>query len=112
MLRKAWIIAVLAITVAVALPGLAKNDEAYIAATNRVIDTIVQIAIERIQNADTYEEMLFWAQWADFHVQLVLARLERKIGPVEYEMFYVTVYNEKVGRSVTFDPIHVIGSGG
>lgn len=39
----------------------------------------------------------------------ILDWLEGKIGPVEYEEFEVALYNEKVGETVTFDPIHVIG---
>ncbi len=111
MLRKGAVIAVLAVVVACALPGLAKSDQGYIAAANRAIELVVQVATERIQAADTYAEMLFWANWADRQVARILTLLERKIGPVEYETFEVTVYNEKVGKSVTFDPIHVIGGG-
>jgi len=112
MLRKGAVIAVLAVLVACAFPGLAKNDEAYIAAANRAIEFVVQFATDRIEAADSYAEMVFWANWADAHVAWILAWLERKIGPVEYEVYEVTVYNEKVGRSITFDPIHVIGGGG
>ena len=109
-MRKGILVVAVAALVAFALPGLAKDEGTYIRIANAAIDRIVALATERIQEADTYEEMLFWAAWAEFHVHRVLAWLERMIGPVEYEMFYVTVYNEKVGRSVTFDPIHVIGS--
>ncbi|HIP99479.1 TPA: hypothetical protein EYH33_02980 [Candidatus Bipolaricaulota bacterium] len=108
-MRKGILVAAVAVLVVCALPGLAKNEETYIRVANAAIDRIVAFATERIQEADTYKEMLFWAAWAEFHVKRVLAWLERMIGPVEYEVFYVTVYNEKVGRSVTFDPIHVIG---
>ena len=109
-MRKGILVVAVAALVAFALPELAKDEGTYIRIANTAIDRIVALATERIQEADTYAEMLFWAAWAEFHVQRVLAWLERMIGPVEYEMFYVTVYNEKVGRSVTFDPIHVIGS--
>jgi len=44
------------------------------------------VATERIQAADTYAEMLFWANWADRQMVSILAMLERKIGSVEYEI--------------------------
>lgn len=108
-MRKSVIIVVAAILALGAMPALAASDDIYIAAANHAVEIIVQVAIDRIEAAHTYAEMVFWANWADTQVYRVLAWLERKIGPVEYEVEYVTVYNEEVGRSVTFDPIHVIG---
>jgi|GEM_PF-6759168 hypothetical protein len=108
-MRKLTLAAILVALAAVVVPGWGAEDEHYIAVANFLIDKIVEFAVYKIENADTYAEMLFWANWAEFHIQLVLEWLERMIGPFEYEEFEVEVYNEKVGRSVTFDPIHVVG---
>jgi len=110
-MRRAVILAVLAASFVVVLPGLAENEWALINSANQAIDAIVKVAIDRIGAADAYAQMLFWANWAENQVFLMLTILEQKIGPVDYEAFCVIVYNETVGCSVAFDPIHVVGSG-
>jgi len=108
-MRRLTLVAVLVALAAAVVPSWGAEDAQYIAIANVLIDRIVEFAVYKIENADTYAEMVFWANWAEFHIQLVLEWLERMIGPFEYEEFEVTVYNEKVGRSITFDPIHVVG---
>ena len=96
--------------VVVALATLAvqaANADREIAKANAKIDRIVSRAVGKIEEADTYRQMVTFARSAEASVFRVLAKLERKIGPVEFEKFYVTVYNDKVGKSVTFDPIHI-----
>ena len=98
--------------VAVALATLAvqaANVDREIAKANAKIDRIVSRAVEKIEEADTYNQMVRLAKAAEAKVFRVVEKLERKIGPVEFEKFYVTVYNEDVGKSVTFDPIHICG---
>ncbi len=80
-----------------------------IAKANAKIDRIVSRAVEKIEEADTYRQMVTFARSAEASVYRVVDRLQGKIGPVEFEAFYVTVRNDEVGESVTFDPIHICG---
>ncbi len=73
------------------------------------LDRVVQEAVRAIQNADSYEQMLKIAERVDRIVRSMLEKLESKLGPGEVEAFEITVCNEKVGRCVTFDPIHLCG---
>lgn len=105
-------VAVIAVIVGIALCpllGLAKDENKYVDMANQAVEQAIQIATDRILAADTYAQMEFWASWADAQMNCILDWLEGKIGPVEYEEFEVALYNEKVGETVTFDPIHVIG---
>jgi len=106
-------VGVLLALVGLVMPALADDDEVAeaIAKANAKIEQIVSKAVSQIESAESYKEMLKIAEKAESKIEKILAQLEKKIGPVEYEVFYVTVCNEKVGRCVTFDPIHVIGSG-
>ena len=73
------------------------------------LDGVVKHATRAIQNADSYEEMLWIAQRVERYILGVLRVLERVLGPGKVKTFDITVCNEEVGRCVTFDPIHLCG---
>ena len=75
----------------------------------KYLDSVVKKAVKAIQNADSYEEMVKIAERVDRIVRDTLEKLERKLGPGKVKAFEITVCNEKVGRCVTFDPIHLCG---
>ncbi len=73
------------------------------------LDSVVKKAIKAIQKADSYEEMVKIAERVDRIVRRTLEKLEGIVGRGKVKAFEITVCNEKVGRCVTFDPIHLCG---
>jgi len=105
-------VAVLTIAlIAVPLLAFAGNDAQQIAQANAKIERVVDQATAKIERANSYDQMLHEAQKAETRVFRTIDQLERKIGEVEFKPFYVTVYNDDLDRSVTFDPVRITGSG-
>jgi len=107
-------VGVLLVLVGLVLPALADDDDEAaeaIAKANAKIEKIVLKTVEKLEKAKSFKEMEKLADKAEAKISDIIADLEEKIGPVEYEPFYVTVCNDKVGKCVTFDPVHVTGSG-
>lgn len=105
-------VAVLTIAlIAVPLLAFGGNDARQIAQANAKIERIVDQATSKIERADSYDKMLQEAQKAETRVFRTIDQLEKKIGEVDFEPFYVTVCNDDVGECVTFDPVRITGSG-
>jgi len=93
----------------VTLPTLAVGVEREITKANCHIANFTSQGVNRVEQANSYRQMETFARVAEKKIFGVLERVAKKIGSIDYEPSDVTVHNEKVGESITFDPIHICG---
>ena len=112
-MKKLILVAVSALLLAglfAGVDGMAGNADKAIAKFEKKLDKLVGQCVKQLEKANSAGDMDEIAQDCEEDVFELLADLEEELGhEIDFESFYICVYNANVGHEACFDPIIITG---